>query len=381
MVAVTKTKSILCFSVLYLFTLGFLSTIWHPSALGQTKQGWQQKWDRVLSEAKKEGKVTVWGPPGPNARDSLTKGFQKSFPDIAVEFTGGSGSRGSPKLLRERRANHFLLDIHIGGTTTMLTTLRPTGALDPIGPALILPEVLDSTKWLKGRLDYSDTKERYNLVFTSAVKIPVAINPKLVKREEIHSFRDLLDPKWTGKIAMRDPTGPGPGLATVTHWYAHQALGNEFIRDLFVKQKLILSRNDRQLLDWVTRGRYAIVISPSELATKELEAKGVHVELMGADEFKEGSYLTAAFGSVALINRAPHPNAAKVYINWLLSREAQTAWAQASGYPSRRLDVPRDKVNPLSIPKQGRVYQENYREKYVRMRGKVRALLREVVKK
>ncbi len=381
MVPITKTTSFLSLSVLFLLTSGFLSTTWLPIALGQAEPGWQQKWDRVLSEAKKEGEVAVWGPPGPNAREALTKGFQKSYPDITVEFTGGSGSRGSPKLLRERRAKHFLVDIHIGGTTTMLTTLRPAGALDPIRPALILPEVLDSTKWLKGKLDYSDTERRYNLVFTSAVKIPVAINPKLVKPGEIRSFRDLLDPKWAGKIAMRDPTGPGPGLATVTHWYAHEALGREFIRDLFGKQIIILSRNDRQLLEWVTRGKYAIVISPSELATKELELKGVHVELIGAGQFKEGSYLTAAFGSVALINRAPHPNAAKVYINWLLSREAQTAWSRASGYPSRRLDVPRDKVNPLSVPKEGRVYQENYREEYVRMRGKVRALLREVVKK
>lgn len=376
-----KARSAMSFRFLLLIVMGLLSTTCLSPALGQAKQDWQQEWDRVLGAAKKEGRVVVWGPPGPNARDALTKGFQESYPGIDLEFTGGSGSSGSPKLLRERRAKHFLLDVHIGGTTTILTTLRPTGTLDPIKPALILPEVLDSTKWLKGKLDYSDAKGRYNLVFTSAVKIPVAINPKLVKPGEIRSFRDLLDPKWAGKIAMRDPTGPGPGLATVTHWYAHNALGSEFIRDLFVKQKMILSRNDRQLLDWVTRGRYAIVISPSELATSELEAKGVHVELMGADQLKEGSYLTAAFGSVALINRAPHPNAAKTYINWLLSRKAQTAWSHASGYPSRRLDVPRDKVNPLSVPKEGRVYQENYREEYVRMRDKVRALLREVVKK
>ncbi len=322
----------------------------------------------------------VWGPPGPNARDSLIRGFRKSYPGIKIVFTSGSGSQGSSKLLRERRANHFLFDIHIGGITTMLSTLRPTGALDPIKPALILPEVLDSTKWLKGRLDFSDETGKHNLVFTSAVKIPLAINPKLVKREEIHSFKDLLDPKWAGKVAMRDPTGPGPGLATVTHWYAHPALGKEFIRDLFVKQKLILSRNDRQLWEWVTRGKYSIVISPSELATNDLQSKGVQVELIGADQMKEGSYLTAAFGSVGLVNRAPHPNAAKVYLNWLLSREAQTAWSQASGYSSRRLDVPRDKLNPLSVPKKGRVYQDNYREQYVRMRGEIRALLRKIVK-
>ncbi len=115
MVAVTKTKSILSFSILSLFALGFLSTAWLPFALGQAEPGWQQKWDRVLSEAKKEGEVVVWGPPGPNARESLTKGFQKSYPDINIVFTGGSGSRSSPKLLRERRAKRFLVDIHIGG--------------------------------------------------------------------------------------------------------------------------------------------------------------------------------------------------------------------------------------------------------------------------
>ena len=375
-----KSKSIFFTVAPCLITLVFLSGVRVFSATAQTMD-WKQKWEQVLQKAKKEGTVAVAGPPGADARIALTEGFQKSYPGISVEFTGATGSSASARLLRERRAQRFLVDVHIGGTTTMLTTLRPEGALDPLRPALILPTSTDPTKWLKGRLDFSDEEEKYNLVFTSAVKIPLAINPKLVKGQEIHSFKDLLDPKWAGKIAMRDPTGAGPGLATVTHWYAHPALGPSFIRDLFVKQQMALSRNDRQLLEWATRGRYAIVISPSELAASELKNKGVPVELVGPDRLKEGSYLTAAFGSVALVNRAPHPNAAIVYINWLLSRDAQTAWSEASGYPSRRLDVPEDKVNELSVPQQGHEYQENYKEKYVRMRDDVRALLREVVKK
>ncbi|HEX9879566.1 MAG TPA: extracellular solute-binding protein [Candidatus Binatia bacterium] len=350
-------------------------------AHGQTASGWQKKWEQVLKAAKEEGVVAVTGPPGSNARLALTEGFQKSYPGISVEYTGASSSSASARLLRERRAKHYLVDVHVGGTTTMLTTLRPVGALEPLKPALILPGSSDPTKWLKGRLDFSDEEEKYNLVFTSAVNIPVAINPELVRGEDIRSFKDLLHPKWAGKIAMRDPTVAGVGLATVTHWYAHPALGTTFIRDLFVNQKVVFSRNNQQLLDWVTRGRYAIVISPSELAASALQQKGIHVELIGADQFKEGGYLTAATGSVALIRNAPHPHAATVYVNWLLSREAQIAWSEASGYPSRRLDVPKDKVNALSVPKEGHDYQENYREKYVRMRDDIRALLREVIRR
>jgi len=376
-----KAKRFFSDGVLRLLALGVVSTVWLSSAAAQATPGWQQKWERVLEEAKKEGVVAVAGPPGADARIALTDGFQKAYPGIAVEYTGATGSLASARLLRERRAKRFLVDVHIGGTTTMLTTLRPEGAMEPLKPALILPSSIDSTKWLKGRLDFSDDEEKYNLVFTSAVKVPLAVNPKLMKDEKIHSFKDLLDPKWAGKIAMRDPTGAGPGLATVTHWYAHPALGPAFIRDLFVKQKMSLSRNDGQLLEWVSRGRYAVVIAPSELAASEMQKKGIKIELVGADQLKEGSYLTAAFGSVALIDSAPHPNAATVYINWLLSREAQIAWSEASGYPSRRLDVPKDKVNALSVPKEGHEYQENYREKYVRMRDDIRVLLREVIQK
>jgi ABC-type Fe3+ transport system substrate-binding protein len=179
---------------------------------------------------------------------------------------------------------------------------------------------------------------------------------------------------------MRDPTGAGPGLATATFWYAHPQLGVKFIRDLFGKQQVTLSRDDRQLLEWVVRDRYAIVISPSELEATELRRKGVNVVMVGAENFKEGSYLTAAFGSVALAARAPHPNAAKVYLNWLLTREGQTQWTKLSGYPSRRLDAPKDHLDSMVVPRERVEYQPNYKEEFVRLKGDILKLLGEIVK-
>lgn len=339
------------------------------------KPSWQEEWERLQAAAKKEGRVVVWGPPGAEARQALTSGFQKAFPAIEVEYTGASGSKVAPRLLAERKAGQYLVDIHIGGTTTMLESLLPAGALDPIRPALIRPDAIDPNKWWQGRLDFSDQAAKYNLVFSTNVKTPAAINPRIVKKESLRSYWDLIGAKWQGRIGMRDPMTAGPGLATATFWYAQPSLGKEFIRNFFMQQKITLSRDDRQLLEWVARGDYLVAVAPSELHATGLKSKGLPIELVRAEQLKESSYLTAGFGSVVLVNQAPHPNAARLYLNWLLSREGQTEWSRVSGYVSRRLDVPRDHLDPALIPQEGVTYQPNYKEEYVRLREEILALL------
>jgi ABC-type Fe3+ transport system substrate-binding protein len=67
------------------------------------------------------------------------------------------------------------------------------------------------------------------------------------------------------------------------------------------------------------------------------------------------------------INRAPHPNAGKVFLNWLLSMEGQTAFARAMGYASRRTDVSKDHVPDYWIPKEGVKYWPGYLEEHATM--------------
>jgi len=347
------------------------------AASGAQAQSSKAEWEKTVAAATREGKLHLWGPPGANVRSAYAEGFQKAFPGIEVDYMGASGSKQGPRLLAERRAGIYSVDILTQGTTTMLQTLMPQHALDPIPPALMLSEVTNPKNWLQHKLEFSDEEGKYNLVFASYVKTPIAINPKLVNLKEIRSYWDLLNPKWTGKIAMKDPSNPGPGLATATFWYAEPGLGPDFMRKLFGAQKIVRSDDDRQLLEWLVQGRYSIVIAPSEFTATGLKAKGLPVELVAAEHFKEGSYLTAGNGSVGLINRAPHPNAARVFLNWLLTREGQTLMTQALGYASRRLDVTREHLDDALVPKQGGKYQANYKEEFVNMKGKILALLQE----
>jgi iron(III) transport system substrate-binding protein len=332
-------------------------------------------WERVVAAAKAEGEIVLVGPPGTAIRDVLAGEFQQRYPEIRVDYSSMSGSQVPAKLLPERQAGMFRTDLVFGGTSTHIADLMPAGALDPIRPFLVGPEVQDESKWLGGRFDFSDDAAEYNLVYVSGVKVPIAYHPQMIAPSEIKSYRSLLDPKWRAKVATLDPRGAGAGLATATFFYSTPSLGPTFLRQL-LGSGIVLSKDDRQILNWVTRGQYPIVLAPSEAGGTELKSKGLPLEFLDADALEESSYLTSGFGSTSVLNRAPHPNAVKVYLNWLLSREGQALWTVAHGYPSRRLDAPTDHLRPGVVPKPGVQYQENYKEPYVHMKDEVAQLLR-----
>jgi iron(III) transport system substrate-binding protein len=121
----------------------------------------------------------VYGPAGDAIRKAMVDGFRQAFPDIAVEWLGGRTADLANKIEAERRAALYSGDVLIGGTTTANNQMKPIGALDPIRPALLLPEVLDTSRWLGGRLDFSD-REELNLVFAVSPKVQLLYDPKQV---------------------------------------------------------------------------------------------------------------------------------------------------------------------------------------------------------
>ena len=351
--------------------LGFLLGALVPSAMAQ--QDWRQEWEKTLAAAKKEGMVSVLGPRQVQARDVVVT-FQKEY-GIEVQYIGGSGRTISPRVLTERRAQRYLWDVYIGGTTTGLTSLAPAGALDPLKPTFILPTVKNPKNWRGGDQEFADRAARLQMVFSPFQRGTIFINPKLVKPGEITSYKDLLEPKWKGKIVLDDPRKPGPGNATFLFFYLHPDLGPDYIRAL-AKQDVTILRDYQQELNGLARGRFPLLIGTSDATAEYKIRQGVPIAVVDTRTLKEGSDRNPANGAVALVNRAPHPNAAKVFINWLLSKETQTTYVREMSYVSARLDVPTDHVREWRIPKDDAI--RTYTEEALEKKREIAPFLRKV---
>jgi iron(III) transport system substrate-binding protein len=342
-----------------------------PTVAPSTASG--SDWDQVLAAARREGSVAVAGPDGDAMRDVLTQSFEKQY-GIKVEYLGDPGPGIPPRVTAERGANQYLWDVFIGGTTTALTALLPANTLDPIDPALLLADVKDPKTWRGGGLEYLDDGHRV-LVMTPFQRGTIFVNPNLVSAEAFTSYKDLLDPKWKGKIVLDDPRKAGPGQATFTFFYLQPDLGASFIRALG-QQEITIIKNFQQEVDMLGQGKYPILLGGADFIVEARAKQGVPVAVVDPRQLKEGSDVSPANGAVGLFNRPPHPNAAKVYLNWLLSKDEQTDFARVNGYVSSRLDVPTDHAPSWRIPSPGAI--RTYDARAIAVRDTLVSLLEEV---
>jgi iron(III) transport system substrate-binding protein len=349
-----------------------------PAAGAAPKPVSAAEWDQIVAAAKREGKIVVNGPAGVEAREALVAEFNKKYPEIEVDFSGASGSQTAPKVLAALGANQFTNDVVIQGTTTALGSFKPVGAIVPIQPFLVGPNSTDTSKWIGNRFDFSDREGTLNLAFVARVQVPFIYNPTMVQAGDVKSWKDLLDPKWRGQIALKNPLIAGAGLDNATFWYTHPDLGPAFIENL-LKQEPVIANDDRQLLDFVALGKNPIAIGPAGTQAWELKQTGLPLELYPGEALREGSFVTSSNGTVSVVRDAPHPNAVKVYLDWLLSKEGQTAWSVAVGVPSRRTDVPTDHLEPFVVPQPGVQYQENYKEQYVDLKDQIVDLMKPMI--
>lgn len=307
-------------------------------------QAWELDWNKSVAQAKKEGKVLVYATS--QVRDAFNP-FRDKY-GIDVEVVVGRGSEISTRLITERRAGLYLVDVYQGGATTLITAIKPAGTVDSLDKILVLPEVLDETKWLNGRIPFVD-KEKMVLSFIAATDPDYIVNTKLVGPEELKNYLDILNPKWKGKIVMNDPTTAGSGLkwfGLVVRELLGPEKGKEYMRNL-AKQEPAITRDQRLQMDWVALGKYAIAIAPQRELVDEFQKLGASIKPL---ELFESADISPGSGNVALVNRAPHPNAAKLFINWLLTKEGQSSYVKVFGSPSARLDVSTEGLDPSTIP-------------------------------
>lgn len=335
-------------------------------------------WEKVLTAAEKEGSVVVAGPSGSAIRNAITQGFSKAFPKIKLQYIGGRGGQLASRIRAERQGGIYSVDVLVQGTTTALIYFKPMGALNPVHETLILPAVKDTKYWQDDRLEFADKDRNLNLVFAVAAQSPIVYNLDQVKPEEIDELSELLNPKWKGKFLINDPIPSGSG--NVTFRFIWQALGRNKAPDYFMKLRehaATVDRDERRMIEWIASGKYGFNLGSSGRITNELLDRGLKFGVLA--EFEDhGTYVSPGPSSLALFNRAPHPNAAAVFINWLLTKEAQTAWSKASGFVSRRSDVPTDHLPSYVVPKPGRKYWSSYLEEYLHHSPEEEKVLKEI---
>ena len=303
------------------------------AALRETKMD-AGEWKKVIEAAKKEGRIVVSGPPGEDWRRSLVDMFQKEYPEIAVEFSAGPGRNFGPRIRQERELGKKLWDLRLGGADTAMEAKR-NGFLAPVRP-LLLPEIADDSKWIGGLNGvFHDRENKYVLGYSLYIEPTAYANRDFIKESDLKSTAQLVDPKFRGKIVILTPTGGATqqSLGQMAFMY-----GKDFIRDLLSKQDVIITDDNRQQVEWVLRGRYPVSTNFAPTLLVPYLKQGLGKNIVNLED--KIVRLSMGSGTLSLFEGAPHPNAARVYINWLLSQKTQMRLCQNVKLNSSRTDVP-----------------------------------------
>lgn len=311
------------------------------------KQAWEEEWRKTLSAARQEGKLLVYTNDPPTVRSFLLKVMREKY-GLEVEFVTGTAVEFTQKLLAEQRAGLYYGDVFIGAAGPAIANLLPGSAFDPLKPELLLPEALDTRHWYGNKLPFLSEKWEQILWLRGDPRRPVAINTDLVKPEEIVSYQNLLNPKFKGKIIMGDPTVLGAPQATV-FGVAEYIMGWDFMKEL-AKQDPFIIRDKRLIVDWLARGKHDIAFGAASDMVAEFQKAGAPLlEIIP----KEGSVIEAGVRVIGVLNKRPHPNAARVFVNWFLTKEGQSLYAEATGYQSLREDASTAHLDPRLVRKPG----------------------------
>lgn len=343
-----------------------------------TKATSQAEWDSLVKKAQKEGRVVIYGASMGNAAGQLKKAFHDRY-DIELEFQVGRGSGEIvQRLLTERRAGLYAADIGNGGLLTFFNVITPANIALPLEPLLILDEVKDSTKWRISRVPLLGKKKAIAAP-ASMTSHYITVNGDTVKESEITSFEDLLDPKWKGKIIINDPTVPGRG----SNWFSYMMLqlygkekGQEYMKKLLANQPVAL-RDERLQVEWVAKKKYPVLVAGKQTIVEGFINAGAPlkwVKLKGGAMLSSGSFYIYAYQD------APHPNAQKVFVNWMLGKEAGEIIAKTGGFPSERMDVSRAGFDPALLPGPNDIMEdEDYTMQSIPMPGIAEKIFKDIL--
>ncbi len=308
------------------------------------------EWAKLIAAGQKEGRLAIaaGGAPSREYR-SVIGTFQSKF-NIKVSLSTGSGSATINRVLAERNAGRYTVDIGLTSVAATRTRLIPAKAVSPIPPLLIHPEVLDKSAWFGGRHWYADPEEEmFSFIYAAdpTESFDFWYNTDAISKDEIAKIKtpaDLLEPKWRGKITSRT-WGDRGRVGEMQIIYFQPNLGLDWIKAFFNKADARFSDDVRIRESWVVGGSVPIAFSDGDLdrALGKLSKAGIPVA-MRSISYKLPFLNAGGSGCcIQVYDRAPNPNAAKLFLNWFLSKEGQSAIHQVEPgirRQSLREDIP-----------------------------------------
>lgn len=308
------------------------SGVTHPASTSE-----DANWAKVVAEAKKEGKVIVYaaGYTG-EIGIQMAKAFEARY-NVNLDIVTGRGAEFTERMKTERRLGQMVGDV-IQSSSTFLMTMKSLGLTDAVAD---LPSLRSKGDF---HVDPLLDKEG-NILIHGFQLIGPMVNTKLVKAgEEPKRWQDVLDPKWKGKMIASDPTlSSGPYITFVPLVNA-KAISPDILRQIG-KQTPILTRGDQDTSERLSRGDYpmALQVAYTYMATYAKEGAPVKAIPMA-----EG--ITRSTLLLSPIKGAPHPNAARLFLDWILSSEGQTVLHKTRATPPLRKDVADFSPQGLILP-------------------------------
>jgi iron(III) transport system substrate-binding protein len=269
-------------------------------------------WESVVAAAKKEGRLTVYNGTNFPVVRKIAEEFEKKY-GIATRVLDGRASEINERIRTEQSAGRNIGDVAFGGMTS-LSVHEAQGFLQSHGP-------LPNSANVAAPLTDDGT-----ITPACVGNFAIMVNNRLVRPGEITSWKDLTDPKWKGKILSDDPRAAGAGEGWFEVTYNHFGRG---FHEKMAAQRPVFSRVFAESERRVARGEYPIYLPFNISQTPKLKGLPVNPVIPA-----EGVPYVAF--EAAMLKRAPHPDASRLFVNYLLDVEPQTMLAEQGFRPAAK---------------------------------------------
>jgi iron(III) transport system substrate-binding protein len=308
--------------------VGLLVSIGMLSAVPASAQ------DARVEAAKKEGKVVWYTSLALPTAEKIGKLFEAAYPGIKVEVQRTGSQRILQRVMQEMQANLKLVDVIHTSDAGHFVLLKEKKLLMKYSPAGI-------DAFPAGFKD----KDGYYFTLRATVNV-IAYNTKLVPAAEApKGWKDLLDPKWRGKMVTAHPGYSG---VISTHVLALvQLYGWDYFKQL-AQNKLMLVQSAVDPAGVVASGERQVAVDGGDYYYYQMKKKGNPIEVVYP---KEGVPLVSSPSAIASF--APHPNAAKLFTDFTFTRELQQVMADSeglyTGHPEVRYPADKPKLSDLKL--------------------------------